>query len=164
MKKRSCLLGMDAIENHQFIIYGKLRVMLEGNTTEDELLLANPYQITIPPYKIVNCLLATSESEENEKLYSGKAQACRTGIRDIPSEMVNPGKAQACKTGISNIPSEMVNPGKAQAGQTGISNIPSEMVNPGKAQACNPGISNIPIEMINSRKDEVGETGRSNII
>ena len=79
--KPSCLLGMDAIENHQFIIDGKLRpvyrVILEGDTTEEELLLANPYQIPIPPYKMVNCLLATSESKENEKLNSGKAQVCK---------------------------------------------------------------------------------------
>ena len=79
--KPSCLLGMDATENHQFIIDGKLssvyRVILEGDTTEEELLLANPYQIPIPPYKMVNCLLATSESKENEKLNSGKAQVCK---------------------------------------------------------------------------------------
>ena len=81
--KPSCLLGMDAIENHQFIIDGKLRtiyrVILEGDTTEEELLLANPYQITIPPYKMVNCLLATSKSKENEKLNSGKPRRVKQG-------------------------------------------------------------------------------------
>jgi hypothetical protein len=67
--KPSCLLGMDAIENHQFIIDGKLRtiyrVILEGDTTEEELLLANPYQITIPTYKMVYLRLQKAKKTRN---------------------------------------------------------------------------------------------------
>jgi hypothetical protein len=67
--KPSCLLGMDAIGNHQFIIDGKLRtiyrVILEGDTTEEELLLANPYQITIPTYKMVYLRLQKAKKTRN---------------------------------------------------------------------------------------------------
>ena len=44
-------------------------------------------------------------------------------MRDIPTDMVNPGKAQACKTGISNIPIEVINSRIEEVGETGRGNI-----------------------------------------
>jgi len=66
--KPSCILGMDAIEKHEFIIDGKLRTVyrvIMDKDGEKEMLLANPYEICVPPFTFVSCAL--TDTKNNEK-------------------------------------------------------------------------------------------------
>ena len=65
---------MGAIEKHEFIIVGKLRILYRVIMDEDgekKMLLANPYEIFVPTFTFVSCAL--TDTKHN----NGDAQATR---------------------------------------------------------------------------------------
>ena len=57
-----CILGLDAVEKHEFIIDGKektvYRLEFDSEQEKEEFILTNPFELTIPPYQMINCELA----------------------------------------------------------------------------------------------------------
>ena len=75
--KPSCILGMDAIEKHEFIIDGKLRTVyrvIMDKDGEKEMLLANPYEICVPPFTFVSCALTDTKNNDDNVQVRGHSE------------------------------------------------------------------------------------------